>query len=255
MNKKRLGILCSSVLLLGLASTAQATLFDRGGGMIYDSDQNLTWLQDANYAATSGYAAANAVYNGATASNNIFADGVMGWDAAVAWASGLSVGGYTDWRLPTITDNGNDGCNFGFTGTDCGYNIDTSGSELGYMWYNILGNIAYYDTSGNGPQAGWGLTSTGADGVNFLNLQSYYYWSGTEYALATRNAWNFRSSSGRQFSSNKSSVFYAWAVRSGDVGGGGGGTVPEPGTLLLMGLGLAGLVVRRRCLQEGRYAV
>ncbi|HED39985.1 MAG TPA: hypothetical protein ENJ13_06100 [Chromatiales bacterium] len=59
MNKKRLGILCSSVLLLGLASTAQATLFNRGGGMIYDDVLDITWLQDANYAVTSDYAAAN----------------------------------------------------------------------------------------------------------------------------------------------------------------------------------------------------
>ena len=41
------------------ASAAAALLFaasfDRGGGLIFDSDLNIIWLQDANYAKTSGY--------------------------------------------------------------------------------------------------------------------------------------------------------------------------------------------------------
>ena len=34
---------------------AQAALVDRGGGMLYDTVLNITWLQDANYAKTSNY--------------------------------------------------------------------------------------------------------------------------------------------------------------------------------------------------------
>jgi hypothetical protein len=40
---------------LGFTGTSQAALFDRGGGLIYDDINNVTWLQDANYAQTSGY--------------------------------------------------------------------------------------------------------------------------------------------------------------------------------------------------------
>ena len=45
------------ILLAGisLSGAAQAALFDRGGGLIYDDVLNVTWLQDANYAKTSGY--------------------------------------------------------------------------------------------------------------------------------------------------------------------------------------------------------
>ena len=243
--KKTTSAIWAGTLALGLAGTVQATLFDRGGGMIYDSDQDLTWLQDANYAFTSGYAAANAVDNGGFAHDNIFANGGMGWDAAMAWAEGLSYGGYDDWRLPTVTDNGNDGCNFSYNGTDCGYNVDTSGSELAYMWYDILENMAAYDISGNRQYAQFGFPSirTGADGVDFLNLQPLDgYWSGTEYAQDTDIAWMFDTDTifagyGSQYPYGKSYKFFAWAVRSGDAV-----AVPEPGTVLLFGAGLIGLL-------------
>ncbi len=53
---------------------AQATLLDRGGGLIYDDVLNITWLQDSNYAQTSGFDA----------------DGRMNWSDANTWAAGLS---------------------------------------------------------------------------------------------------------------------------------------------------------------------
>ena len=73
-----------------LSGAAQAALIDRGGGLIYDTDLNVTWLKDANYAQTSGYDA----------------DGRMTWGQSMTWADNLgyydSVRGvtYTDWRLP-----------------------------------------------------------------------------------------------------------------------------------------------------------
>ncbi|MBA3596442.1 MAG: hypothetical protein H0W40_03575 [Methylibium sp.] len=43
----KLSIICSAAALC-LATTAQAALFDRGGGMIYDSTQNITWLRSTS---------------------------------------------------------------------------------------------------------------------------------------------------------------------------------------------------------------
>jgi len=197
---------------------------------------DVTWLQDANYAATSGHDA----------------DGRMTWDAASAWAAGLSYGGYTDWRLATVADTGTPGCDYAYTGTDCGYNVQTTSggtvySEMASLWYDTLRNTAWYDTSGNPTGCSssdpWCLTSTGADGVNFLNLQSDFYWSGTEYAPYTYDAWGFNTNHGNQIYSHKSVVFYAWAVRSGDVS-----AVPVPAAVWLFGTGLIGLlgVARRK---------
>jgi hypothetical protein len=70
---------------MGLAGGASAALIVRPGGMVYDTDLNITWLRDANYAKTSGYDA----------------DGLMNWTAATTWAANLSYGGYDDWQLPT----------------------------------------------------------------------------------------------------------------------------------------------------------
>ena len=53
--------------------------------MIYDSVLNITWLSDANYAATQ-YVESGGVQGDA--------DGRMNWSAANAWAAGLSYSGY-----------------------------------------------------------------------------------------------------------------------------------------------------------------
>lgn len=188
--------------------------------MIYDSDQNITWLQDANYSKTSGYDI----------------DGMMNWDEAFVWVRNLDYGGYNDWRLPNILDKGNDSCNYAYSGTDCGYNVDTSTSELAYLWYDILGNIPFCDTFGACGQSGWGLTSTTADGVEFINIQLTNYWTETDYPYFTGSSWLFNSLYGNQGWYPDTYTFGAWAVRDGDVL-----KIFEPTTSALLSLGLVGL--------------
>lgn len=196
-----------SLFLQGLIVPAisQATLIDRGGGMIYDDELDVTWLQDANYAKTSGYDT----------------DGLMGWKAAKAWASKLVYGGFDDWRLPIVSPVNGSSFNYQleYDGTsDRAYNITSGNSELAFMFYVNLKNKSLYDKSGNAtscPDSGC-LVKSGL----FKNLKPSAYWSGIGYKPIATVAWAFDNHSSRQNGINKSIKSYAWAVRSGDVKGG-----------------------------------
>jgi hypothetical protein len=198
----------------------------------YDTQLNITWLRNANSA------------------------GLMTWDAATTWATRLNIGGVTGWRLPTTNDTGAPGCNFSYSGTDCGVNVQTStgnrvNNELAHLYYVTLGNLACTDTAGRNQVAGCGLTNT----ANFQNFDQYAYWSGTENALNFINAyaswsaaWSFATindgiSAGVQNTTGKSNELSAVAVRSGDVGV---SSVPVPPTAALMLLTFGVMALRIR---------
>ena len=205
LNKAALALTAVCVLSSGVA---QAALFDRGGGLIYDNVLKITWLSDANYAKT----------------NNYDSDGLMNWTAAKAWAAGLSYGGYHDWRLPTaLSQDGSGPCG--------GYNCYSS--EMGHLFY-IDGGLSQNQS----------ITTSATLTNYFTNMQSNVYWSGTAYVyFPTEVAWLFGTSGGTQSTDFQSKEFHAWAVRPGDVA-----AVPEPEAyaLLIAGLGLLGMVAKRR---------
>ena len=199
----------------------------------YDTELDITWLADANYAQTSGYDA----------------DGKMTWDEANTWAGNLSftdgVNVYDDWRLPITTDTGTLGCNFTYGGTDCGYNPDPASSEMAHLYSVTQDNKSYATTTGedSGAVAGGSNPYSTLDNVGpLINFQSDVYWS-TEFAQRTADAWQFHTTAGVQYVGVKGALLYALAVSPGDVG-----AVPEAETyaLMLAGLGLIGWRARRR---------
>ncbi len=221
--KRVLFCLLALILALGLSGYVMAGLVDRGSfayddgagntvnvNLIYDEDFNITWVGDGNFAQTTGYDG----------------DGRMGWDAANAWAGGLTIGVFADWRLPTALNNVSP------FGPDFGLNV--TGSEMGHLFYVELGGTANQPIS----------LSSDSDLALFPNLQDSVYWSGTEYSGDPNLAWLFDFFYGSPDPDFKGLNNYGLAVRSGDVA-----AVPEPATIALLGIGLAGMVgygVRRR---------
>jgi len=220
--------------MLFFGGLANAALLSRlSGQAYYDTELNITWLADANYAKTSGYDS----------------DGLMSWSAAHGWIASLNAAnhlGVNTWRLPFVVDTGATGCvATAYSGTDCGYNVQTKTgatvySEMAHLYYTTLGNTGAKNTSGFdtggacliGPN--YCLTNSGP----FSNIQPNYYWSGTENAGAINNAWVFYFGSGLQTHSLKFNGFYAWAVSPGDIA-----AVPVPGAAGLFGAALAALWV------------
>ena len=217
-----------------MTGMANAALIDRGGGLIYDDMLDVTWLQDANYGYTSGYLdwGGEVLYTEA----KTWTDNLEYYDSVrdVTWS---------DWRLPNIDPLQN--INFSYNGTtDIGFNISNPNSELAYMYYVNLGNLARHDIYGNYQPGPW-FYNKGP----FVNLEEgpvgYFYgndpWIDPETGLAYVFMFDFEWRAGQQQKWRYPAVGFAWAVRDGDVK-----AVPIPPAMLLLGSGLASLGILGR---------
>jgi Protein of unknown function (DUF1566)/Divergent InlB B-repeat domain len=110
--------------------SVSATLIPRGNGMVYDDVKGVTWLQDANYAKTTGAAPG----------------GYMIWSTAYDWAQTVNVGGFSDWRLPStaefqamfISTNGLGNRVVGMTNAGPFTNLDFTTALNGYWATNFF---------------------------------------------------------------------------------------------------------------------
>lgn len=170
-------IIALLIVTLIMSVSAHADLIDRGGGLIYDTDLNITWLQNADLY---GYA--------------------MMWDRAMTWADNLSYYDsvrdtyWNDWRLPDA-HSADGGLYTGFV-TD---------SEMGHLFYIELGNTISDDLSINeGP-------------FNNIRLTPNEYWFETSYGGNLKGTFSFSGGVQGYDDTDISSRNRVWAVRDGDV--------------------------------------
>jgi hypothetical protein len=252
-----------TALVLGLLTEftggglVQAALLDRGGGLIYDDILDVTWLQDANYAKTSGYITPEG-------RDVTLSSGGMTWSEAKVWADNLNYNDtvnnttWSNWRLPTLTPiNGSEITETAQTdgGTDGSYNVSAPGSafagstasELAYMFYNNLGNEALFQV---GVDTWQDPTPSGYKGDNFntgifditSELEGVYITNTNEgLTFGDVDAWAFKFIVGFQSGFNGAAPLnLAWAVADGDIAG--ASTIPVPAAVWLFGSGLIGLL-------------
>jgi hypothetical protein len=184
---------------LSFSGAANALLFDRGNGLIYDDVLNITWLQDANYAATEltdtrvdaiitavngtspawlgTHVMATSDFPGYVGNGTGSYLGYMTWWGAMAWADQLVYGGYEDWMLPTVGPVNGTSFNYNIStngSTDVGYNNTSLNAQLSYMYYVNLKNVGYCPFGAaitppsacvGAPQPGW----VGTPSANFVD--------------------------------------------------------------------------------------
>ncbi|MDT4328956.1 hypothetical protein ACQE3E_08990 [Methylomonas sp. MED-D] len=224
----------------GGTSAFVTAVINASGGKIYNTDNEYNTPSESNY-----YYLISGDFNTST--------GKMSWFGAKAYVNYLNsihYGGSQQWALPTLIETAAPACDFAFSGTNCGFNVNPSIDPLAQLYYGELSKKSRYYTSFTDPQSGYGIFGNDGNQVvggvvgPFTNVQSqsyYAYWLGTEYAPDPYAAWDFDTSGGYQNVTFKGIPHYAWAVSPGQVG-----VVPVPSAVWLMSSGLLGLLGLKR---------
>jgi hypothetical protein len=148
--------LVTTIILYALIIPAHANLIDRGNGLIYDDDLNVTWLQDANYSGVT-----------------------MTWTEAALWADNLVFQGLDDWRLPA-------------SDSSCTSNSCTA-SEMGHLFYTEGITSASPGLFVNvKPSLYWSGTESDSDLSQAWRFNFKYGTQDISSKISTRYAWAVR---------------------------------------------------------------
>jgi len=235
-----------AMALACVGTVVQASLIDRGNGLIYDDVLDITWLQDARLAASDTFGV-----------SGIQSDGTMAWQTGFEWIAAMNATnylGFDAWRMPTLTPV--NGVSFQYTvsydgSTDRGFNNLSPTNELSHLFYVGLGNIGLCsadnatgsspDNCATNPHDTWGLQNTGP----FENFIAGRYWTDVRHTDPGEDrAFDLDATFGQMGTGGTTGPKFVWAVIDGDVGN--LAAVPVPAAGWLLGSGLVGLLALRR---------
>jgi len=206
---------------LALMSTAIAELCERANGdAYYDTVLDITWAADANILHTLG----------------VHPSGQMRYGVAESvWIPLLNQQNYlgvSSWRIPKWFDQGAEHCNMSFSGSDCGWNMDSMSSE---NWYNYSVNLGLKskwaqqsDVSANIQQLPWGVEFE--DTAPFSNIQIVRRYHNNGFCNdridsvtgELTHSIGFHYEYGGQHCDGLGSTGFIWPVVDGDVTAGAG---------------------------------
>lgn len=241
----------ATVICICLSESAEATLLAHNG-MVYDTEQNLTWVQETSAHGSIPMPSfdAGAWYAGA-----------MTRGSAEDYVQNLNINGVTGWRLPKVITQFNQAtCPSSNAGSDCGYNVNILHSELAYLFYE-LGNTSLVDSNGGiRPEnlLPYGIPNSLQHTNPFTitnNILIFPNGTADHYGSFWLNAIDANSMSkfdymifdtnrGQQgwAGSNSGAISLVWAVQSGNVTG---LSIPEPSTVTLLFAGFLGFGSQR----------
>jgi hypothetical protein len=187
----------------------RATLLPSSDGTtVYDTVNSISWLGDANLAASNRFGLP--VCNASSTQTCINASGSMSYQAAKAWVAGMNAAnylGHANWQLPT-TPIADSGC--GFTGPqNNSFGFDCSAGALGSLYYNALG-LKAPDTAVPIPN------NTAGPFSNFL---PYLYWSHTVVTDTGSGYGTFSFNTGFHGSNTKPNFLYVLPMIPGKIPG------------------------------------
>jgi len=250
-----LSIACSNAVLGALHIRDLDDNWSNGHEGVYDDVLDITWLADANLAATETFGMGRISPEFGIGSNVVGESGRMTWNNISTWLnrmnshdSGNGYFGINTWRLPTAAPlNGvSHDITFSQLGdTNHGYNLSApdfissgfKGSEFAHLFYNTIEAISPFNADGshNSPSE-YGLEN----GANNQLLNLFFnidfegvgtYWTGSQITGTHYVAAFAPDSVGQGYRPTNSDYYlYAWTLTDGDVGT---AVIPLPATVWL----------------------